>query len=104
MTRTARKLIEELQALPEDEQEERAASYLDDLRQHSQEQEEQEDPYSALKIRRDAKLSGPADAREEEVAPYASFTYLQEANLDLPPDYSETYEEHLYGIKKNDDE
>ncbi len=60
---TTKKLIEALEQLPEDEQEKRAASYLEDLQQHGGEaKEESEDPYSALKILRDAKLPGPADA------------------------------------------
>lgn len=78
MTDTARKLVAELEAelerLPEEEQEARAASYLEDLRQR----------------------------REKPVEPYSSFTFLQEANLDLPADYSETYEERLYGKRGED--
>ncbi len=59
MTYTAKKLMEELERLPEEEQEARAASWLEDLRQHKH---KEEDPYSALKILRDAELPGPADA------------------------------------------
>ncbi len=79
MTETARALIAELETLPEAEQEEQAASYLEDLRKRKEEME------------------------KGEMEPYASFTYLQEANLDLPPDYSETYERHLYGRGMKDD-
>lgn len=60
MTHTAKKLMDELRRLPADVQEERASSYLEDLRQRRA--EDREDPYSALKILRDAKLAGPADA------------------------------------------
>ena len=77
MTDTARKLIgdleDALERLPDGEQEERVASYLNDLQQRKQEERTEEDPYSALKILRDAKLPGPEDA-------------------------SVTYEEKLYGL------
>lgn len=79
MTETAKKLIAELEELPEDKQEECAASYLEDLRTRKKQQAEGEDPYSALKILRNAKLSGPKDA-------------------------SVTYEEKLYGLNTEDDE
>ena len=38
-------------------------------------------------------------AREvsEQVQPYASFAMLRDADLDLPADYSATYERTLYG-------
>jgi len=66
MTETPQKLVEEfkkeLEELPDDEQEEYAASFLNDLRRRKQKGEGQEDPYSALKILRDARLSGPEDA------------------------------------------
>jgi hypothetical protein len=67
MTDTTRKLLdelkEELKKLPEEEQEELAASVLEELRQRRErEKESEEDPYSWLKILRDAKLSGPEDA------------------------------------------
>ncbi|PSR00206.1 MAG: hypothetical protein BRD48_01770 [Bacteroidetes bacterium QS_9_68_14] len=79
MTDTTQKLIAEPEAeldrLPEDEQEERAASYLDDVR------------------------SRPSPRRasdEESERLYESFRILRDAELDLPPDYSETYEERLH--------
>lgn len=63
MTKTAQKLIAELEKLPEEEQEELAASVLEELRQRKEREEaSEEDPYSWLKIMRDAKLSGPEDA------------------------------------------
>jgi len=66
MTESTRKLInvfeKELEKLPEEEQERRVASYLDDLRQNDETEQAQEDAYSALKILRDAKLSGSEDA------------------------------------------
>lgn len=67
MTETAKKLIDEfekeLEQLPEEEQEEFAASVLEELRQRREREEgSEEDPYSWLKILRDAKLSGPEDA------------------------------------------
>jgi hypothetical protein len=81
MMRATQQLFDELETLPDDEQEARAASYLDDLyrSKEAEEEETDEDPYSALKILRDAKLVGPEDA-------------------------SVTYEEKLYGLNtKNDD-
>lgn len=76
MTKTTRKLITELEEaikrLPEDQQEARVASYLADAKQLEEKQ-------------------------ETEFEAYSSFTFLEEANLDLPADYSETYEKHLYG-------
>ena len=63
MTKSAQKLIAELERLPEEEQEELAASVLEELKQRRErEKESEEDPYSWLKILRDAKLSGPEDA------------------------------------------
>ena len=63
MTKTAQKLIEELEKLPEEEQEELAASVLEELRQRKEREEvSEEDPYSWLKVLRNAKLSGPEDA------------------------------------------
>lgn len=85
MTETAKKLIAELEKLPEEQQEERAKSYLEDLRHRTTAQETQ------------AEAHGKAEL-------YEPFKVLQEADLDLPPDYSETYEEHLYGIKKENNE
>lgn len=82
MTDTTRKLIDELEEaikrLPKREQKKRVASYLADAKKHQAES-------------------------EDDFEPYSSFTFLEESNLDLPPDYSETYEEHLYGRKSNDD-
>ncbi len=72
MTQTTKRLITELQELPDAEQEAVAASFLEELRRRWKE-------------------------KEAEAEPYSSFTYLQEANIELPPDYSETYEERLYG-------
>lgn len=66
MTESTRKLIdefeEELKKLPEEEQERYVASYLEDLRQKGEPEQAQEDAYSALKILRDAKLTGSEDA------------------------------------------
>lgn len=66
MTDSTRKLIDEfekeLEKLPEEEQERRVASYLEDLRQKGEAEQAQEDAYSALKILRDAKLIGSEDA------------------------------------------
>ena len=76
MTETAQKLIEELERLPEAEQEERASSYLEDLQRRKQASEE---PVA------------------EEQKLYEPFAILLEANLDLPPDASVTYERELYG-------
>lgn len=83
MTETARKLITELeeaiQRLPEEEQEDRIAAYLADAKRRQKEQ-------------------------DAEFEPYSSFTFLEGANLDLPADYSETYEDHLYGKRAAGDE
>jgi hypothetical protein len=63
MTKKAQKLMAELEKLPEEEQEELAASALERLRQRKErEKVSEEDPYSWLKVLRDAKLSGPEDA------------------------------------------
>ena len=63
MTKTAQKLIAELEKLPEDQQEELAVSVLKELRQRKEREEvSEEDPYSWLKVLRNAKLSGPEDA------------------------------------------
>ncbi|PSQ99580.1 MAG: hypothetical protein BRD48_03680 [Bacteroidetes bacterium QS_9_68_14] len=79
MTDTVQRLIDELEALPDEKQEEWAASYLEDLRRRGEKSNADEDPYSALKILRDARLDGPEDA-------------------------SVTYEEKLYGLTTEDDE
>lgn len=56
-------LIRRLKNIPEEEQEEIAASVLGELRQRKMcEEVSDEDPYSWLKILRDAKLSGSEDA------------------------------------------
>lgn len=67
MTERTKALIDkfekELAKLPEEEQERRVASYLKDLRREAATEEAtQEDPYSALKILRDATLPGSKDA------------------------------------------
>ena len=77
MTKTAQKLIEALERLPEQEQEERATSYLEDL------------------LRRRRARDEPV--AEEEVEPYSSFKVLRNARLPGPPDASVTYERELYG-------
>lgn len=83
MTERTKQLIdefeEELAKLPEAEQERRVASYLADLRQEETTEETQEDPYSALKILRDAILTGSSDA-------------------------SVTYEKELYGPHSESDQ
>jgi hypothetical protein len=83
MTEKAKKLIEELEALPENEQEEYAESLLQDLRRRKQKREQR---------------SG-----EETGELYEPFQIMLDADLDLPSDYSETYEEHLYGAQKQDE-
>ncbi len=83
MTRTAKKLIAELEQLPEEEQEARAASYLEDLRRRMGAQEQQ---------------------AEEKPKLYEPFRVLREANLDLRPDASVTYERDLYGRTADLDE
>ena len=77
MTKTAQKLFEELERLPADEQEERASSYLEDLKRRKGAREER--------------------LGEGEKELYEPFAVLLEANLDLPPDASVTYERELYG-------
>ena len=77
MTETIRRLIEELERLPEKEQEERASSYLEDLQRRRQ-------------------ARGEPGAGEDEVL-YEPFAILLEANLDLPPNASVTYEREIYG-------
>ena len=74
MTKTAQKLIEELEALPENEQEEYAESLLRDLRRRKQKKER--------------------EPEEEAGELYEPFQIMLDADLDLPSDYSETYEEH----------
>jgi hypothetical protein len=83
MTEKAKKLIEELEALPENEQEEYAESLLQDLRRRKQKKEQ-----------RSGEGAGEL---------YEPFQIMLDADLDLPSDYSETYEEHLYGAQKQDE-
>lgn len=82
MTKTAKKLMEELEKLPDDEQEAWAASHLEELRLRTQHAE--------------GKVAGEGTGEL-----YEPFQLLQEANLDLPSDYSETYEQRLYGIESD---
>lgn len=85
VTETAKKLIaefeKELEELPEEEQEEFAASYLQDLRRRKQQNERR-----------------PTDQGEDTL--YEPFRIMLDADLDLPSNYSETCEEHLYGAQK----
>lgn len=83
MTQKTQELLAELERTleqwPEDEQERIVSSYLDDLREKATgEDTPNEDPYSALKVLRDAKLSGSEDA-------------------------SVTYEKRLYGAHSGSD-
>lgn len=83
MTETAKKIIaafeKELEELPEEEQEEYAAAFLEDLRR-----------------RKRAKEEGPAK-------PYASFRVLKEAKFSGRSDESTTYEHALYGVEGDDE-
>jgi len=83
MTETAQKIIDEfrkeLQELPEEEQEEYAASFLQDLRRRKQKE------------------------KEGKVEPYASFRVLKDAKLEGEPDESTTYEDALYGLNEDDE-
>ena len=80
MTEKAKKLIEELEALPKDKQKEYAGSLLQDLRRRKQKKDR--------------------EPEEETGELYEPFQIMLDADLDLPSDYSETYEEHLYGAQK----
>jgi hypothetical protein len=63
MTKKTKELIEEFEKLPEKEQKKFASSVLEKLRQRKEGgKASEEDPYSWLKILRDAKRSGPEDA------------------------------------------
>lgn len=73
-------LIDALNELPEEERRQRAATYLEDLSRYQKSKNE----------------------KSENV--YQPFRMLIDAELDLPADYSETYEEHLYGIRKDKDD
>ncbi len=76
MTQLMKTLVEKLQDLPEGEQDEIAASLLDQLQ--------------------------PGD-EEGEVEPYASFKILREAKMQGRPDESVAYERALYGREIEDD-
>ena len=83
MTKKAKKLIEELEALPENEQDEYAGSLLRALRRRKQKKER--------------------EPEEETGELYEPFQIMIDADLDFPSDYSETYEEHLYKAQKQDE-
>ena len=83
LTEKAKKLIEELEALPENEQEEYAESLLRDLRRRKQQKRQ--------------------ESEEETGELYEPFQIMLDADLDLPSDYSETYEERLYGAQEQDE-
>jgi hypothetical protein len=83
MTKTAQKLMEELSQIPEEEQEGYAKSLLRDLRRRKQQKER--------------------EPEEETGELYEPFQIMLDADLDFPSDYSETYEEHLYGAQKQDE-
>ena len=74
MIKKAKKLIEELGALPENEQEECAESLLRDLRRRKQQKRQ--------------------ESGGETGELYEPFQIMLDADLDFPSDYSETYEEH----------
>lgn len=75
MTDTLKTAIEALEQLPEDEQENWGTFIL-----------------GFFKLKQGAKKKHAAQAE-----PYSSFVMLKDANLDLPADYSVTYERALYG-------
>ena len=86
MTDTVKRIIDELEdeleELPEEQQEAVVTSYLRDLRRRKQQREQ--------------------GRREEENTLYEPFQIMLDADLDLPSDYSETYEEHLYTPHETD--
>jgi len=88
MTETVKKIMgkleKELEELPEEEQETFATSCLHDLRRRKHQTE------------RDG-------VDQEEDTLYEPFRIMLNSDLDLPSNYSETYEEHLYGGKKQSD-
>lgn len=88
MTETTRKIIhefeKELEELSEKEQEKYAKSFLQDLRR-----------------RKEKKEGRKGDQEGKEL--YEPFRIMLDADLDFPSDYSETYEERLYGAKKQND-
>ena len=88
MTDTAKRLIDELERelekLPEAEQEEFVVLCLQDLRHRNQQNEKDQ-------------------AHPEGDTLYKPFQMMLDADLDFPSDYSETYEDHLYGDPEQDD-
>lgn len=87
MTDTVKRIIDELEheleELPEEEQEAVATSYLRDLRRRKRQSEQRQ--------------------ADEEDTLYEPFQLMLDADLDLPPDYSETYEKHLYEAPNQDE-
>lgn len=88
MTDATRELIGELRALPADEQETVAASFLADLRKRKKAQ---------------SKRERNGNGRSSDTL-YDSFRVLKDAKLQLPPDASATYENELYGREGRSDE
>lgn len=84
MTDTAEKLMEELQRLPDDEQDAAAASLLERLRKRKEAQPQRE--------------------KSDGETLYESFRVLKDARLQLAPDASATYERALYGREGRSDE
>lgn len=93
MTENTKKLIAEfeteLEELPEEAQEKYVASFLRDLRRRKRQKEKHQNE------------EGQAGQEKGEL--YEPFRIMLDADLDLPSDYSETYEEHLYGTEKHND-
>lgn len=87
MTDSVKRIIgeleKELEELSEEEQKAAATSYLRDLQRRKRQSEQRQ-------------------ADEEDVL-YEPFQLMLDADLDLPPDYSETYERHLYGAPNQDE-
>ena len=75
MTDTLKTAIKALEALPEDEQENWGTFIL-----------------GFFKLKQKS-----AKGANEQVEPYSFLAMLKEASLDLPADYSVTYERALYG-------
>jgi len=78
MTKKAKKLIEELKKLSEEEREGYAKSLLQNLRRRKQQKE------------------------DGQAQPYASFQVLRNAKIEGQPDESTTYEDALYGLNEDD--
>jgi hypothetical protein len=76
MTETAERILNEIDALPEDEREEVVAALLARLQTRTEEASSEE---------------------QDDDSMYASFQVLADAQLQLSPDASETYEDELYG-------